>query len=428
MSSTAFYRDFGKRCLDLAIAGPLLVMLLPAMGVVALLVRFKLGSPVFFRQTRPGLRSRPFEMLKFRTMIDACDAHAHPLPDDQRLTRFGRWLRSTSLDELPELWHVIRGEMSLVGPRPLLTRYLDRYTPAEARRHDVRPGITGWAQVQGRNAIDWDTRLAHDVWYVDHLSLRLDLAILVRTIGAVLRRSNINQPGHATVAELRPHLEQSTTADTPDIEQGVVVLGAGGHAKVVIATLQAAGQTVSAVLDDNPRLWGQSLLGVRVAGPISSIDGRRCRAVIAIGDNVLRRRIAEQWPRINWLTVIHPSSVVHASVLLGPGTVICAGAVIQPDARIGSHTIINTSASVDHDSIVGDHVHVAPGARLAGQVRVDAGTLIGIGACVTPGIRIGAHSIVGAGSAVVNDLPDHIIAYGTPARVRHERRLSKEAA
>jgi lipopolysaccharide/colanic/teichoic acid biosynthesis glycosyltransferase len=171
------------------------------LGLVALLVRKKLGAPVLFRQTRPGRHGRLFTLLKFRTMSDARDRAGQLLPDAQRLDAFGRWLRATSLDELPELFNVLRGDMSLVGPRPLLVQYLARYTPEQARRHDVRPGITGWAQVHGRNALCWEERFAMDLWYVEHRSLWLDLGILGRTVARVLKREGINAPGVATMPE-----------------------------------------------------------------------------------------------------------------------------------------------------------------------------------------------------------------------------------
>jgi lipopolysaccharide/colanic/teichoic acid biosynthesis glycosyltransferase len=192
-----------KRLLDLALAVPGLVVLSPVLGVTALLVRLRLGTPVLFRQERPGLHGRPFQLLKFRTMRDAVDARGEPLPDEQRLTAFGRRLRSTSLDELPTLWNVVRGDMSLVGPRPLLMEYLPRYSAEQARRHAVRPGITGWAQVNGRNAIGWDEKFRLDVWYVDHRSLALDLRILWMTMRKVFVREGISQAGHVTMEKFR---------------------------------------------------------------------------------------------------------------------------------------------------------------------------------------------------------------------------------
>lgn len=198
---THLYRNFGKRALDVVLTAFALVWLAPIMLFVALLVRLKLGSPVLFRQQRPGLNGQPFMILKFRTMTDARDSHGQLLPDEERMTAFGSFLRRSSLDELPELINILRGEMSLIGPRPLLMSYLTRYSPEQMRRHEVRPGLTGWAQINGRNAVDWQKRLSLDTWYVDQLSFSLDLKILVRTIWTVLKRDGINQPGHVTMEE-----------------------------------------------------------------------------------------------------------------------------------------------------------------------------------------------------------------------------------
>lgn len=190
-----------KRLLDVVGAMTGLVLFSPLLVIVALLVRKNLGAPVLFRQTRPGLHGRPFRMLKFRSMRDSLGPDGHALPDEQRLTRFGRWLRASSLDELPELWNVLKGDMSLVGPRPLLMEYLSLYTPEQARRHEVRPGVTGWAQINGRNAISWEEKFALDVWYVDHQSLMLDGRILWLTAQRVFKRDGISAQGEATMTK-----------------------------------------------------------------------------------------------------------------------------------------------------------------------------------------------------------------------------------
>lgn len=190
-----------KRLFDVLVSLSLLLLLAPVLLVTALLVRRWLGAPVLFTQVRPGLYGQPFKMVKFRTMTDARDAAGNLLPDADRLTRFGRFLRSTSLDELPELFNVLKGEMSLVGPRPLLMEYLPLYSDTQRRRHEVRPGITGWAQVNGRNAVGWDERFRLDVWYVDHRSLWLDLRILWMTVRKVLVREGISAQGEATMAK-----------------------------------------------------------------------------------------------------------------------------------------------------------------------------------------------------------------------------------
>lgn len=192
-----------KQLFDMVGSLVLLLTMSILLAVLALLVRIKLGSPVIFIQTRPGLHGKPFRLYKFRTMTEKRDDKGQLLSDHVRLTTFGRFLRGTSLDELPELFNVLKGDMSLVGPRPLLMQYLDRYTPEQMRRHEVKPGITGWAQVNGRNAISWEEKFKLDVWYVDHQSILLDLKILFMTIWQILKRVGINQPGHATMEEFK---------------------------------------------------------------------------------------------------------------------------------------------------------------------------------------------------------------------------------
>lgn len=190
-----------KRAFDVVVAAIALVLLLPVIAIIALLVRVFLGKPVLFRQTRSGLHGEPFEIIKFRSMFDEFDADGNEIPEADRVRRFGHFIRTTSLDELPELWNVLNGTMSLVGPRPLLTNLLDRYSPEQARRHDVKPGITGLAQISGRNAISWKEKFALDVHYVDHHSFRMDLEILFQTAGKVLLREGFSAEGHSCATE-----------------------------------------------------------------------------------------------------------------------------------------------------------------------------------------------------------------------------------
>jgi|SRR5579871_307853 len=192
---------FLKRATDLALSVPILLIAAPLMALCALAIRIFMGSPVLFQQVRIGYKERPFTLLKFRTMHEAVDSSIALSTDAERLTPLGRWLRRTSLDELPQLWHVITGEMSLVGPRPLLPQYLDRYTAVQRRRHECKPGITGWAQTQGRNSLSWERKFELDVWYVDHCSFWLDVRILLATAATVFRARDTSQAGHATAPE-----------------------------------------------------------------------------------------------------------------------------------------------------------------------------------------------------------------------------------
>jgi lipopolysaccharide/colanic/teichoic acid biosynthesis glycosyltransferase len=208
---------FIKRMFDIAVGGLSLVLLSPLILFLAFFVRIKLGRPVLFRQHRPGLNGKPFIIYKFRTMVDANDADNKPLQDDQRLLPLGSFLRSTSLDELPELLNVLKGDMSIVGPRPLMMKYLDRYTPEQARRHEVKPGITGWAQINGRNTVSWEDKFRLDVWYVDNWNLLIDFKIILKSIVLVFKRSGISQQGRATVDEFMGTRQNTTTGKKTEL-------------------------------------------------------------------------------------------------------------------------------------------------------------------------------------------------------------------
>jgi sugar transferase EpsL len=190
-----------KRIFDIILTIPAYFLLSPLMILIAVIIRLTMGKPIFFRQIRPGFHGKPFTIYKFRTMLNAYDKKGSLLPDKERMTRFGRFLRSTSLDELPELFNILKGEMSIVGPRPLLMQYLERYSPEQARRHEVRPGLTGWAQINGRNAITWEEKFRLDVWYVDNYSICLDIKIILMTVIKVFKREGISHPGQATMEE-----------------------------------------------------------------------------------------------------------------------------------------------------------------------------------------------------------------------------------
>jgi len=200
---SGFYRRWGKRFFDLILTVPAFIVLSPLMAVIAVLVMIGLGKPVIFRQKRPGLKEKPFTIYKFRTMNDDRDAEGNLLPDNKRITSFGKLLRRFSLDELPELWNVIKGDMSLVGPRPLRMEYLNLYTSEQSRRHEVKPGITGWSQIRGRNLLSWEEKFKQDVWYVDNTSFFLDLWILLQTVIQVLKRKGINAEGYATMPRFK---------------------------------------------------------------------------------------------------------------------------------------------------------------------------------------------------------------------------------
>jgi len=300
-------------------------------------------------------------------------------------------------------------------------RYLPRYTPEQARRHVVRPGLTGWAQVNGRNALPWDEKFTLDVWYVDHGNLLLDLKILVLTCVRLLRPQGIESQGHATMPEFMGdgHVDAKTLpADT------VAVIGGGGHAKVVIDVLRATGQHALAVFDDDPQLQGAKVYGVPVVGPRRLLrDDASRQAIIAIRDNRHRAACAAEL-RCRWLTVCHPSATVAEGVRLGSGTVVMAGVVIQSDAVVGDHVILNTGVLVDHDCRIGDGVHLAPGCCLTGGVSVGSGAFCGAGSTVLPRVQIGRNATLAAGAVAVHDISEEVTALGVPARPRTASRVA----
>jgi len=433
------YLRWGKRALDIAVTLALSPALLALIATLSLLVFLNLGKPIFFRQVRAGKYGKEFLLFKFRTMSNQCDEQGNLLPDSKRLGAFGRFLRASSLDELPEFWNVLLGHMSLVGPRPLLVEYLERYTVEQARRHDVTPGLTGWAQVHGRNAIEWEKKFLMDVWYIDHLSTWLDLRILIKTVTQVLRSEGITSQGHASspkfmgsqLASVTSEKDARTSAGVTVDRETISVIGAGGHAKVVAATLLAAGKSIEAFYDDDRSLWGASNFAGTVCGPVAKLENcSRNYAILAIGNNATRRLLSRKLP-LRWTRAIHPDAIVHETVDLAEGVLICAGVVVQPDSQIGAHSIINTGATVDHDSVLGKYVHVAPGVHLAGNVILEDGVLMGIGSSAAPGAIIGKDTIVGAGAVVVGKLPPNCIAVGIPARaikMRTDNNQSKQVA
>ena len=400
-----------KRLFDLCMSFTALLILLPVIIIVSVMIDRRLGRPILFSQVRPGLHGKPFKMYKFRTMKDAVDSHGNPLPDSERMTPFGAFLRSSSLDELPGLWNVLKGDMSLVGPRPLLMEYLPLYSAEQARRHEVKPGITGWAQVNGRNAISWEQKFQYDIWYVENQSFWLDLKIIALTLKKVLVREGISAAGEATMSKFSGGSVPVKT---------LAILGGGGHAKVVADTAQCCGWQSIEIFDD--RWPSLQLVGPwPVVGDTSDLLLRLQTfegVIVAIGNNETRRlKLAElikaQAPLIS---LIHPAATISRHASIGAGVVAFAGVVVNPCATIGDGAILNTGCSIDHECVLGECVHISPGARIAGSVNVGPLSWIGIGASVKQLINIGSNVTVGAGAAVVNDIGDDKTVVGVPAK------------
>jgi sugar O-acyltransferase (sialic acid O-acetyltransferase NeuD family) len=400
-----------KRLFDICMSFLGLLVLFPVIVIVSAMINSRLGRPIIFSQVRPGLHGNPFTMYKFRTMKDAVDTQGNPLPDSERMTTFGAFLRSSSLDELPGLWNVLKGDMSLVGPRPLLVEYLARYSPEQARRHDVKPGITGWAQVNGRNAISWEQKFQYDIWYVDNQSFLLDLKIIALTLKKVFIREGISAEGEVTMSKF--------LGDKP--ARKLAILGGGGHARVVADTAECCGWKNIEFFDDSwpsiqcsghwPVIGDTQVLLAR----LREFEG----VIVAIGNNEVRRLKMDELINSGAVleSLIHPSATISRYATLGAGVVAFAGVVVNAGAKIGDGTILNTGCSIDHDCVLDDSVHVSPGARIAGAVRIGRMSWVGIGACVKQSINIGSKVTVGAGAAVVNNIADGVTVVGVPARV-----------
>ena len=397
-----------KRLFDIVASALGLIILSPVIAIVAWQIKKKLGSPVLFRQVRPGLNGKPFEMVKFRTMRDAIDANGNPLPDSERMTPFGSFLRSSSLDELPELWNVLKGDMSLVGPRPLLMEYLPLYNDEQKRRHQARPGVTGWAQINGRNAISWEEKFKLDTWYVDNQNLWLDIKIIFLTIKKVFIRDGISAEGEATMSKF---------TGTP--KPTLAILGASGHGKVVAETAELLGYQCVFFDDAYPSV--QNNEDWSVIGTTDNLleQATNFAAVtVAIGNNAIRLEKIQQLQEAGatLATLVHPQAIVSSYANLQPASVVFASAVINPFAQIGRGCIINTAASIDHDCVIAEGVHISPGVHLAGNVSIGKETWVGIGAAVKQGITIAANCTVGAGAVVVKDVVSGATVVGNPAK------------
>ncbi len=405
---------FFKRMFDLVFTLAFLAFLSPIMLAISLLIVVDSGFPVFFVQLRSGENGRQFLVYKFRTMFQAAvpnNSYIVAGSGDQRITRVGRLLRRLSLDEIPQFFNVLKGDMSVVGPRPTLPYQTERYDSHQRRRLSVKPGITGWAQVNGRNLLSWREKIELDLWYIDHYSLFLDIKIIFKTMAVI----TCNQGVYTS------HLDDDILA----VEK-VVIIGAGGHGRVVadIIALSRKHEAVLAFIDDNAALWGDNIAGVPVFGGINRLK-LMCRqypgisVIVAVGNNSARQKIVTELKDygIKYTSCIHPRAVIAGEVKMGMGVMVMAGAVINTGAIIGDHSIINTGATIDHDCILEDFVHISPGVNLAGKVKVDVRAHVGIGAAVLPCIKIGCGSMVGAGSVVVQDVPADAVAKGVPARV-----------
>lgn len=401
------YKSCLKRLLDVILSFTAIIILSPVFMIVSLIVKFGIGSPILFTQQRPGKDEKIFTLYKFRSMSNQCDENGNLLPDYKRLGKTGKALRASSLDELPELWNILKGDMSIVGPRPLLVEYLEIYDERQKHRHDVRPGLTGLAQVNGRNCISWDEKFNYDLQYISNISFRRDAAIILKTIKLVFLRSNI----HSETAVTMERFEKK--------EKRLVIIGAGGHGKVVyeIANQQKIYSEI-VFLDDK---WAENIKtnrDIKILGKTDKVYSMLSNydVFVAIGNNESRKRFVLELEKKNATlpTLIHPNATVSQTAKLGKGTVVMAGAIINAGSQIGTGCIINTGSIIEHDNMIKGFAHISPNVSLGGTVKVGQGVHIGIGATIKNNVNICNDCKIGAGAVVIKDILNKGTYVGVP--------------
>lgn len=408
-----------KRLFDIIVSSVALIVLSPVYCLVAYKVKKNLGSPVLFRQIRPGLNGEPFEMIKFRTMTDAVDKDDVPLPDSERLTPFGKMLRATSLDELPELWNVLKGEMSLVGPRPLLMEYLPLYNEQQAKRHNVRPGITGYAQVNGRNAISWEQKFELDTWYVENQSFWLDIQILFKTIKKVFFKEDINAEGEATMSKF---------AGTKS-EQVYAIYGASGCGRSLmpVARSYLTKQGIKADIyfiddsvNDEVLINNHKIVNYET---FKSLDIANKFILVAIANSQIREQLVTKIlnDNLNLWSVFADDAVIMDSVDIASGAAISPFVTIGSNVKIGTAFHANLYSYVEHDCVIGNYVTFAPGVKCNGNVHIEDHVYVGAGAIIKQGTKdkplvIGQGAIIGMGTVVTKSVSANTTVVGNPAR------------
>ena len=384
-----------KRLFDLFVVSLSLPVTLPVMLGAALMLRIFQGKDVFFKQKRIGKNGKVFELIKFRTMREGAGS------DMERATWIGSLLRKLSVDELPEIYNIFKGEMSVVGPRPLPETYRDFFTKEEFARHSTLPGLTGLAQASGRNSFSWKDKFQKDIAYIEKQSLWLDIKIVSQTFLAIFNFGKVNASSNQTMEPLTNRVH---------------IIGAGGHAKAVFETALACGKEVAGVYDSNPELAGKYFYTHKIR-PLEELP-KGALVVLAVGDNMARKKLSELGLRHACLS--HPQANVSPSAILEEGSVVFMGASLQADARVGRHCIINTNASIDHDCHIEDFAHIGPGASLCGGVTIGEASLVGVGASASPLSGLPPFSVLASGSALLSKETKSGLYAGAPAKLKKQ--------
>ena len=408
-----------KRIFDIFVSLFVLIAFSPIYIIIGYKVYKNLGSPVLFKQIRPGLNGKPFNMFKFRTMKDAVDKKGNPLSDAERLTNLGKMLRSTSLDELPEFWNVLKGDMSLVGPRPLLMEYLPLYNKRQAKRHNLKPGITGYAQVNGRNAISWEQKFELDNWYIENQSFWLDIQIILKTIKKVFLKDDITAEGEATTIKFTGNIPENIYA----------IYGASGCGRSLMPVareyLKKQDITAEVYFIDDSVIEEKNINGHRTINyeQFKLLDVKNKWVLIAIANSKIREEITNKIKsdNINLWSVFSPHSIIMDNVEIGKGCAISPFVTIGSNAKIGTNFHANLYSYIEHDCIIGNYVTFAPGVKCNGNIRIADHVYIGAGAIIKQGttdnpLQIGEGAIIGMGAVVTKNIPPGEIVVGNPAK------------
>lgn len=410
-----------KRFFDIIVSLCGIIVLSPLLLVISILIKVNLGSPIFFVQERIGKGNKKFKLIKFRTMRDLKDKDGNEKEDKYRMTKLGSILRALSIDELPELINILKGDMSLIGPRPLLVEYLPFYSKEQIRRHDVLPGLTGFAQINGRNNISWEKRFEFDLYYVDNWSLNLDIKIFLKTIFKVLKREGVSKEGEVTM----DRFSGNNNVENKEIKD-IVIIGAGGFGREIVWLISSINKdkrlwNLIGFIDEDESKIGKIINGYKVLGNLEYFkDNRNIYYVCAIGNAKSRKEVVEKCReyKIKAATLIDPSvKMDKESCSIGEGSIICAGNILTTNINIKDHIIINLSCTIGHDVVIEDFVTIYPGVNVSGNCNLGSCSELGTGSKIIEGKSIGSNSIIGAGTVVIRGIKDNCTAVGVPAKI-----------
>jgi len=404
--SIALYKHFFKRFYDIILSGLAIIVFLPLLFFLMTLGLLALKGNPFFTQARPGKNEKIFKLIKFRTMSNKKDSDGNLLSDKERLTGYGKFLRKTSLDELPQLFNIFIGNMSIIGPRPLLVKYLPLYDDTQRLRHKVRPGLTGLAQVSGRNAIGWEEKFNKDLEYVQKVSFSKDAKIFFKTVGKVFKRSEINQKGEATMTEFKG-------------KKNLAIYCAGGLGKEIYdLAVRNYADKYSEIFFVDDNLQEDSFYGTKIEKFEDLTVNDNIEFSIANGEPFIRQTLAEKIKSAGFslATLVDKTAVVSPSATLSDGVTVNADSFVSSNTIIAENTYLQQLSTIGHDVLIGANCVISSLCQVSGQCAIGDAVYVGVGSCIREGVSVGGGSIIGMGSFVHENIDELVVAYGNPAK------------